>query len=204
MASDGCFITSYAMCLKAWGVDTNPGEVLDRLLAVNGLDGFGQLTYSGVERAYPQIHFHDRIYTSIDPRNSGAEMDVKVALMRIRRLLDLGQPVILTVDCVGNDRIADHAVACFDYKLDGNVVIDLKIHDPAFGKTMWISEHYGRPLESVYGYVALIGPPITETVPKGLGVALWKSKELMRAGMQKDYGKIWTYGRELADTIMAV
>lgn len=163
LGSDGCYITSLTMGLPNRGILNpdgsfmNPGQVLNRLKAVGGLNNDGLLTYDGVERAFPQLSFYDRIYTTNDPSSGGSEMQASVAIMKVKRLLELGQPTILCVDNLKNDGIPDHAVLAHDFVSLGQDKYDFLINDPDGGKQMYFTSKYGDPMTKLYGYVAIIG-----------------------------------------------
>ena len=208
MANSGCFITSLTNALpnfsivKADGSPFDPGEVLDRLIAVDGLDAGGQMTYEGIMRAFPALYFHDRIYTTNDPRNNGVEMKSDVAIKKVRRLLDVGQPTILAVDNIGNDGWPDHAVLAKDYVLDASgTVVDFKISDPDGGRDITFTSKYGPLLTKLYGFVILVGPPIEfpdASTDQEEGMGLWKSAQI-RQGKN-----VATYSKELIDSILSV
>lgn len=207
MANSGCYITSLTMALPNWailredGTELNPGEVLEKLIASNSLNADGFLTYDGMMAAFPSLYFHDRIYTSNDPRNNGLEMRAETALKRIRRQLDLGQPTILCVDNLGNDGIPDHAVLAVDYIMGANdVPVDFIIHDPDGGKKLQFTEKYGTPLTKLYGYISIIGPPIefpTQSTDKEDGHAAWKAA-MVRKGIN-----VKTYSKEILDALLS-
>lgn len=179
LASHGCFITSLAMALGNFAVDASPQQALDALKAAGGIMPDGQMTYDGVMRAWPQVTFRERVYTTCDVVHTNtSRMEINVALSRIRKHLKLGQPVILAVDCVGRDGIADHAVLAVDSLTD-----DFIIHDPWQGKRLKFTERYGPIGRGVYGYVSLIGPPIGFPEPDGMpseGQAAWKMTQALK------------------------
>lgn len=181
MSSHGCFITSVSMALANYAVYDEPGTVLDKLIAVNGLTLDGLLSYDGLERAYPQLIYYERVYTTNDKSANLIKMQVATAIERVKKLLKLGQPVVLCVDGPDPDRNPDHAVICKDFS-EGK----FKIHDPNGGKDITFDERYGDPLTNLYGYVAIIGPPIgfpKDGLP-GEGQSLWKL-----AKFRKDNGQ---------------
>ena len=196
----GCYITSFTMSLHNFAINLTPGQVLDRLIAVNGLNNEGLLTYDGMMRAFPSVFFYDRVNTTNDPSSNGVEMRADVAIRKVRRLLDLGQPTILCVDNLGNDGYPDHAVIAKDYKLSGSEVIDFRIHDPDGGKELWFTEKYGPLMTKLYGYVALVGPPINfpdQSTDQEDGGALWKASQVRR-GIN-----VGTYTKEIMDNLLA-
>lgn len=171
MSSDGCYVTSLTMLLANYAIYLDPGQCLDKLIGVSAFLENGFLTYDGVMRAFPDVIFSERVYTKNDPSKNIVKIETAVAIEKVKRYLRLGQPVILCVDNLYNDRIPDHAVVLYDY--DG---LHFWIHDPDGGKTIAFDLKYGDPMTNLYGYIALIGPPIN--FPKdglpGFGQALWK------------------------------
>ncbi len=208
IGSHGCFMTSLTMALPNFGIVRptdgtffDPGEVRDKLVAAYGFNAEGFLTYDGVERAFPMLHFYDRLYTDNDPRNNGAEIRAAAALKKVRRLLDLGQPTILAVDNIGNDGYPDHAVLAVDYTLgpDG-LVKDFLIHDPDGGKVINFTSKYGPPLTKLYGMVVIIGSPIeypAQSTDKEDGASLWMAAEIKK-GMNVN-----THARTLVDSFLS-
>lgn len=187
MSRWGCFVTSLAMKLRL-----TPDKVLDKLKEYDGIDPQGMMTYDGVQKAFPEVHFIERVYTKDDPSRNFLKMETKAALDKVRRYLDLGQAVVLCVDNVGDDGIPDHAVLAHGYGGD-----DFRIKDPDHGRDIWLSEKYGK----VYGYVGLVSPP--DSYPDGspyknLGGAFWKAAEI-RAGRN-----VSTYSREIVDSFLSV
>lgn len=200
MGGYGCYLTSLTMAMHNFSIKLNPGEVLDKLIAANGLNSDGLLTYQGVMTAFKDLYFHERVYTTNDPSSNGMEMQIDVAMEKVVRLLDLGQPTILCVDNVLHDGIPDHAVVAVDYEFGRNgVFLDYKIHNPDMGKVQWFSERYGDPKKFLYGYVAIIGAPIAyldQSRFQGFGTALWK------AAMVKKGVNVATYSKEIIENML--
>ena len=214
MGRKGCFITALTMCLNNYGIEITPRTALAKLIAVNGLNSDGQLTYDGVHRAWPQVHFISREYTRNDPSNNGMEMDELTALKKIDRLIQLGNPVMVAVDNMWNDGIPDHAVTFLKTKKDGDVPIDFLTNDPDGGKQFWFSEKYGAPIDNVYGYVVLIGDPNSypDNGLRGFGEAMWKAAEMRQYARNlvrkypndTDAKRMGTYANEMIDTMLIV
>jgi hypothetical protein len=167
----GCYLTALTMKLKTHAVDLNPGEACERMNRYNGFDKSGLMTYDGVERAWPQLLFHERGYTTNDPSNNIRKTDIKVAIDKIFKLAMLGQPVILCVDNMYNDGIPDHAILLVPEKAG-----DWTIHDPDGGKKIKFQDKYGDPMQKLYGWVSIIGPPteFPDDSKAGLGQAFYK------------------------------
>jgi len=194
----GCYITSLSSMLHNFAKELDPGQVLDKLIEVNGISTDGLLTYDGVMRAFPDLYFNTRAYTSNDPSAHLQKMPVDVALDRVARLLYLGQPTILCVDNLYNDRIPDHAILATDTKRNLGKITDFRVMDPDGGHDRWFSEKYGPLRENLYGYVSIIGPPVwfpEDSDPKA-GSALWKAAEI------KQGHSVETYAREILDTLL--
>jgi hypothetical protein len=168
LGSHGCFITSFTNALANYAIDITPPQAVAKLLAVNGLTTDGQLTYDGIMRAFPDVAFWGRHDTTVNNQPNYSRMDIGVALKRIQKLVRLGQPVILCVDAINNDKIADHAVLCVSENFD--------VVDPAYGDLKPIAFRYGQPDRSIYGFVALIGSPVefNDETYAPEGQALWK------------------------------
>lgn len=202
MGGYGCYITSFTMALHNFAISLDPGQVLEKLIAKNGLNYDGFLTYDGVMRAFPAVYFNERVYTTNDPSSNGLEMRPEIAIKKVRRLLDLGQPTILCVDNQGNDGVPDHAILAKDYLVNPmGSVTDFRIHDPDGGRELWFTEKYGPVLTKLYGYVSLIGPPIAfpdQSTDQEDGGALWKASQVRR-GIN-----VGTYSKEIMDNLLSV
>jgi len=207
-ANYGCFIDALTMGLPNWailrddGTPLDPGEVLTKLIAKNALNSDGFLTYDGVMRTFPQLYYHDRVYTTNDPSSNHSEMNADIAVRKVKKLLDHGQPTILAVDNADNDGYPDHAVLAYDYILgsDGKIS-DFFINDPDGGRAIKFTEKYGPPLTKLYGYVAIIGPPLeypSQSTDADDGTSIWKSAEIKKGH------NVQTYSRELIDSFLSV
>lgn len=189
LATDGCYVTSLTALMWPYAIPLDPGQVLDKLNAAGAISNDGFLGYSGVEAAFPWVKFHDRIRTTNDPTPGVSKMDIGVAIKNIKKLIDLGNPVILTVDNIRNDGIPDHAVCGYDY-----TDTDLRIMDPDGGRDIMFSSKYGDPQKKLYGYIAFIGPTImfkdgTPEITKSASQALWKLSQV-RKYHQGDLNKL--------------
>lgn len=201
LASDGCFITSLSAALNPFFGFT-PDTFYAKLRETDGINTEGMVNWYGVERATEKkAVFIERQYTDLDPRQNGMEMEVRVAINRVRRYMDLGSPVVLTVDLLKNDGIADHAVLAYDYILDGDEVVDFWIMDPAFGEKCLMTKRYGKPDDKLYGYVGLSLPPMTfpdSSKLQKFGGAFWK------AGMVSIGKDVETYSGEIVQNFLSV
>lgn len=180
--SDGCYITSLTAALWNYEIQLTPDKVLAALVANGGINAQGWVTYDGVERAFPSVCYSERVYTKNDPSPDIAKMETAVAIEKVKKYLKLGQPVILSVYLPVNQQKPNHAVCCYDW--DGQ---HFWIMDPDGGRQITFDSRYGDPLTNLYGYVALIGPPIA--FPKdgypGLGSALWKIAKFYKDNWHK-------------------
>lgn len=202
MARKGCYVTSITMMMHNYDVKIDPGEVLDKLNSVDGFISGGLVTYSGVERAFPGVHFYQRVYTTNDKDARFMPMQITAAIGKIKHLLDYGLPTILCVDNLYNDGVPDHAVCAKGYEIGRNgLEVDFKIHDPDGGLDIWFSEKYGDPMKKLYGYISIIGAPQSGKMTN-VGKGIWKAMELRRAYFNKEMWKVDTYARELPDTLI--
>ena len=158
LATHGCYLTSIAMLMHNGAITFDPGQVRDKIVAVNGLLPSGEVTYSGVMAAFPQVYFHERGYTSNTVDTNIMKTNIDVALRKIQRLVSLGQPVILSVDNIGNDNNPDHAVVLFDAPDDLN---KWRIKDPDGGLDIFFKDKYGDPRTEVFGWIVILISPIS-------------------------------------------
>ena len=190
MANSGCYVTSITMMLHNFAVFLDPGQVCDKLNSVNAFDVNGLLTYDGLMRAWPQLSFYERLYSTNDPSNNVQKVAISEVIRRVQRRLKLGLPSVLCVDNLANDGIPDHAVLLINE--------DWTIHDPDGGRLIKFQDKYGDPLKKLYGCVSVIGPPIN--VPNGglpqEGQAVFMLSQAKR-GINKD-----NYLRNSLDVLM--
>ena len=158
MGTDGCFVTSVTALMSPYQIKLDPGQVLDKLNAVGAIDQWGFLDHNKIGNAFPWVYFYGRERTTNDPTKDVSKKTIDAAMRSIKKFIDIGNPVVLTVDNMKNDGIPDHAVAAEDYILKNNVVSDFTIMDPDGGKKILFSSKYGDPWKKLYGYIAFIGP----------------------------------------------
>lgn len=197
MGDSGCFVTSLAMATYNFGISDDPGETVDRLNAVNAFTPEGFLTYTGVMAAFPALYFNERVYTTNTPDANLVKMEINAAIAKVRRGLRLGQPVMLSVDLIGNDRNQDHCIlAVGDATADDSP--DFWIQDPAFGDRIRFKTRYGDPRTKLYGYISIIGPPISFPVDGDplAGQALWKATQIAKNQNAQ------VYAREIVATLL--
>ena len=179
----GCYATSIAALIKNYAIADDPGELVDKLNAIVGFDPGGLVKYDSVMRAYPQLYFNERVYTTNDPSNNVQKMDIKVAINRIQHLMKMGFPSILCVDNVLNDGIPDHAVVCVEAPYD---LSKWKIMNPDGGKIENFKERYGDVEKFLYGFVSIVGPPV-ESEMGGFGTAAWKISQAKKGISPNQY-----------------
>lgn len=203
MRGYGCYSVALCAMLYAYGIKWTPAEFRNRAVEHHGYDINGMLIWNAIRRMTgDRVFWHERVYTTNDPRSGGLEMNALYACAKVTRYLDLGQPVLLAVDAVGNDGLPDHAVAAEGFRFDPDnrdLPIDFKIMDPARGRKYMFSELYGDPRRKLYGYATLIGAAQMwpdDSVFKNEGKAIWKQK-CIEKGINVD-----TYARELVDTML--
>jgi hypothetical protein len=181
MGDYGCLVTAIANSLPAYAIDRaeldgdmTAKETLTRLNAVGAFALDGNLDTQKVEQAFPQLTRFERVYTKSWPVAAAFRMDVPVALARIRRLIDLGQPVILHVDASpANGRpTADHFVTLVDYG-------EWLIVDSWDGRRIRLAERYGAPDKAIQGYLAFLGPSVECAQPWAANAA-WKLSQYLK------------------------
>lgn len=186
LATDGCYVTSLTSLLWAYKIELDPGQALDKLNDAGALGPDGFMNYQGVETAFPWVKFYDRLRTSNDPTSGVQKKEIGACLSSIKKLIDLGNPVILTVDNIKNDGIPDHAICAKDYILDSSgFVKDFKIMDPDGGRDIKFSDKFGDVWKKLYGYIAFIGPTVmfrdgTPEITKSASQALWKLSQVKK------------------------
>jgi len=206
MAQGGCFITSLASAMYEH-LRLTPGELLDLLKAKGGIDGEGQVIWSALERiAGGKAVLTQFVHTTNHPSQLTGKREIGDALLRIERLLELGQAVILHVDAMWNDGRPDHAIVCWDrIKDERGVIKDLEIMDPITGKRTKFTERYGDPWKKLYGYRGLCYP--SATFPEW-SKAYSDGAAQHKAGMLKVHlsdlqGDAKTYAKEIYDHLTA-
>ena len=151
---EGCFLSCIAMALGNYAIDTDPGSLSTALKPLGGFDSEGNMNHNKLPLLYPQILDFRRVDTTNAPGGGGKTLPL-TAIEDIKRLISIGMPVQVWVDNVGNDGKPDHWVLCKDYK-NG----DFLINNPDGGLEQWFSVRYGDITKKLYGYYAMIGPPI--------------------------------------------
>lgn len=197
----GCYGTALSMMLWNYGHKLNPGQVFQKLNENKAFTSGGLLTYDGVERTFPGLHFYRRAYTVLDESAYYCRITVDKAIEDVITMVRRGMPPILCVDNLYNDNKPDHAVLCYKASED---LSDWRIKDPGGGKDIPFESKYGPVRENLYGYVSIIGMPTS--VPEGesrrVASSVWKAAELRRAYRRNEMWKVDTYAREIVDTLL--
>ena len=152
MAGSGCLVTSIAMSLWGFGHQITPGDLCEAFNAIPG--GFSKddgMMSEWLINLVPGLE--DMEFDAIEETDLDGSKDKRVkmsdAINAITTRLSEGKTVILHVDLSPHNNIndGDHFVLCYDW--NGG---DPKIHDPWFGTDTVLSEKYGKPTKSIYGY----------------------------------------------------
>lgn len=193
LASAGCLISALASGFGQYGLDLRPDEMLVKLNQVNGILPSGELDTGTIVKAFPNICFRGRWDTDLMKDGNHSVMEYDWAMKKILRLIELGNPVYLAVDYpgFGTPGKADHFVTLVSNSWD--------IMDPADGQFHKLQDKYGDINKAIYGFLALVGPPISVDVGGDIkiGIAAWK------AGMAKKGGpNTSTYINEILDSLL--
>ncbi len=183
----GCLVTAISSSLKAYGLDFDPGALCRKLSSVGGFDQHSNLLHEAIEKIHHNLVFYVRVYTTNSPALSQKVL-VGAAMSQVNNLLDLGHPVMLEVDNVGNDGRPDHWV-----QARGHANGDYLVMNPDGGTEHWFSSRYGDPARKLFGYYAILGDQ-----PEGpkLGKVAWKAAMVWK-GKSVD-----TYSKEILDALI--
>jgi len=127
IGSAGCAITSVAMMLRYYGMNTDPGAFNAWLTVASGYAFDDQLIWSAVDG-----------YTVGRVRFSGW---LGADLGLIDNELDAGRPVVAEVQLYGNQ----HFVLLTGYSAEGGLVIN----DPWFADSVRFNDRYGDPASGI-------------------------------------------------------
>lgn len=197
VGSHGCTCTDLCNALANYAVAETPRTVVQKLTAQGGIMPSGDLLWASVERVWPSVTFYWRQYTSLEGPMYANRQNLDAAIARIRKLIRRGQPVLINVDAIGNDRQTDHWILGVDVDADGEVVVDC----PWRGDRTRFSVHYRSMREGIYGYTVLIGAPISYVSSSSggdidIGSGLFKAAQIWRGR------NVATYSKELIDTLL--
>lgn len=141
LGSKGCLVTCVASMLNQFGyIAETPDSVCKKLVAAGGFLSNSNLIYAKVAELWGNVAFISDDDTTANKQAEALPIQVDTAIVRAKKLLRRGIPVILNVDNVGNDGIADHYVLAVDDQLtvmnpDGGTfhAFELKYGDPKTG-----------------------------------------------------------------------
>lgn len=191
----GCLASAICASLPVYGIRMAPGDFFRKLVSVGGFDADGNLIHQSIEKIDQNLVFYERLYTTNSTSKTQKNL-VSAVIDRAKNLLSLGQPVMLEVDNVGQDGVADHWVCAWDYK-DG----DFLVMNPDGGNFHKFSERYGDPVHKLYGIYTILGP--SHNFPD------WSSDERRKAGLAAwKAAMVWkgknvsTYSREILDALI--
>lgn len=151
LRSQGCLVTSVTMGVPNFTIDFDPGQMCDKLVTGGAFDQYSQLVWADLERVFPQLKVAGREDTTANKFHDANPVVIGTAIERLKRMVRYGQVVVMNVDLVGNDGVADHWVLLVDDQFN--------IHDPAFGESCHFSKRYGDPLIGLKGYAIIAGTP---------------------------------------------
>jgi len=147
IASDGCTLTSLTMAMQNWGINLRPDEVEAKLRAVGGFEN-GRIIWTKIPVAFPELLFHYRWDTTNNPNTSiFQKITPEAALLKIRRLIQLGQPVHLQVSN-GIHWVLGFEVNC------------MMIMDPLMVGPIPYAHKYGDILKTLWGFSIVLGSPL--------------------------------------------
>lgn len=186
-------VTSLSMALSNYAIDVDPGELCKKIVAVGGFDAQGYFDNNVIPRMFPTVLNYERGNTTNLPNG---KIQPATAVEKIKSLVMAGQPVLLWVDSILQDGQADHWVVAKDVKGD-----DFLINNPAGGVEQWFSVRFGDPLKKIYGYLAIVGPPIN--FPDTASQSDMKRGQAMFKAAQVAQGKnVQTYAKEILQDLI--
>lgn len=149
VATSGCAITSVAMMLRYYGINTDPGALNSWLIATNGYANNDQLLWDWIT-AYTGGHVAFSGWL-------GADLNV------IHNELDSGRPVVAEVSLGGNQ----HFILLTGYSTEGG----LTANDPWFNDSITFSDRYGDPSTGIVSIRTFM--PQDPGGPRGGGRVSW-------------------------------
>lgn len=182
----GCMVTSLSMALGNYAIEINPGDLCRKISEFKGFDSLGYFDNTVIPKMFPSVLNYARENTTNIP---GGRLQPSAAIEKIRSLVSAGQPVLIWVDNVKQDGEADHWVLVKDHKN-----VDFLINNPDGGLEQWFSVRYGDPLKKIYGFLALVGPPIefpdhSTISDKKRGQAMFKAAQVAQGKNVQVYSK---------------
>lgn len=186
----GCFTCAVATAMNNYGHSIDPGQLCDLLNKYGGYDREGLLIWWVLESLFPDLVLASAFDTTL-MNTSGSHVQIDVAIRRIQSIVQMGIPVLITVDVPGvnSPGQSDHIICCKDAEewlcndSNGGVEVKLAQNFP-----------YGPPEKAIFGARVLIGAPIgwphySDDRDKRDGVALWKAAQVMEGRNVKTYSK---------------
>jgi len=147
IASDGCTLTSLTMAMQNWAINLRPDEVEAKLRAVGGFEN-GRIIWTKIPIAFPELVFHFRWDTTNNPSQSiFSKISPEAALDKIKRLIQLGQPVLLQVSN-GIHWVLGFEVNC------------MMIMDPLRVGPRPYAQDYGDILKTLWGFSIVLGTSV--------------------------------------------
>jgi hypothetical protein len=147
----GCLVTALASGIHNYAIELNPGQLCDKLVTAGAFMPSSDLTWSGFERAFPRFKVVERDDTTANTFHDANPVVVTEAVARVRRCVRRGQVVVMNVDNVGNDGVADHWVLLVNDQMD--------IMNPDGGRVEPFSLKYGDSLKGLKGFAVVAGTP---------------------------------------------
>lgn len=197
MATHGCMVTAICMALNVYGYKIDPGQLCDKLNADKGFNSEGLVIWQAIERNFRGVVFIDSL--SIWTKNYDqltSKYEIPDALRILRNLVDLGFPVFLNVDNIGNDKRPDHFIDLYHAPLVG----PWKAKDPDGGHDVLLEagHKYGPKETAIYGFRVLMGP--TQSFPDYVNPQdHWQGLAAWRAAMVYKGQDVPTYSKEILD-----
>ena len=152
LAKAGCLVTALSSGISNFTYNLDPGQLCDKLVTGGAFMPSSDLSWSAFERCFPQLAVAERDSTTALKINHDANpVEIETALDRCKRLAGYGQVVVLNVDHLWDDGIADHWVLLVDDKWN--------IMDPDGGLVIPFSERYGDPRTGIKGFAFVVGTP---------------------------------------------
>jgi hypothetical protein len=149
----GCLVTCIASVLHQFGyIDEDPGTVCDKLVKAGGFMKSSDLILSKVSEIWGKTSFIASEDTTANIHADANPVQVTTAIERIKKLVSRGIPVIVNVDHVYHDGVADHFVVIANR--------DLMTMNPDGGYFHDFENKYGDARIGVKGYRVFAGAPM--------------------------------------------
>jgi hypothetical protein len=150
----GCMVVCVTSMLHQFGYITEtPDTVNAKLVKAGGFLSNSNLIYAKVAELWANVAFVSDDDTTANIRADANPVQVTTAIERAKKLIRRGIPVILNVDNVGNDGIADHYVLAVDD--------NLTVMNPDGGTYHAFELKYGDPKTGIKGITIFAGAPMS-------------------------------------------